>query len=56
MEKKVRGYTAVMNGDELWVNTESDEMITIVVKDTDLRWALYCKNIEITIKVLEPIN
>ena len=44
------GYSAAMNGNELWVATETDEPIKIVIKDHALRWGLYCKNLKITIE------
>lgn len=47
------GFVQAMNGDELWVNTETDERITIVVKDQKLRWDLYCKHVEVTIEVID---
>lgn len=47
------GFVQAMNGNELWINTETDERITIVVKDQKLRWDLYCKNVKVTIEVID---
>jgi len=45
-----KGNVAAMNGNELWVNTENDEIVKFVVNDKELRWQLYCKNVKITIE------
>lgn len=50
------GRTSAMNGNELWVSTESDEMITIVIKDDDLRWGVYCKKVKVTIETIGDDN
>lgn len=48
-----KGFTQAMNGEELWVNTTTDEMVKIVVKDSKTRWNLYCKHVKITIEVID---
>jgi hypothetical protein len=53
-KKMVRkGYVEAMNGNELWINTETDERITIVVKDQKLRWDLYCNRVKVIIEVID---
>lgn len=47
------GFTQVMNGEELWVNTTTDEIVKFVVKDSKTRWELYCKHVKITIEVID---
>lgn len=44
------GFIQAMDGDELWINTPTDERITVKVNDRDLRWNLYCKHVKITIE------
>ena len=46
------GFAASMSGEELWIATETDENIKVVIKDHDLRWSLYCKNLKITIETI----
>lgn len=48
-----KGFAQAMDGNELWVNTETDEMIKIVVKDKETLWKLYCKHVKITIEVID---
>lgn len=48
-----KGFVQAMNGNELWVNTQTDEMVKIVVKDRETLWKLYCKNVKITIEVID---
>ena len=47
------GFTQAMNGEELWVNTATDEIVKFVVKDSKTRWNLYCKHVKITIEVID---
>lgn len=47
------GFVQAMNGDEIWVNTTADEMITIKIKGDKLRWLLYCKNVKVTVEILD---
>ena len=42
-----------MNGNELWVNTQTDEMVKFVVKDRETRCKLYCKHVKISIEVID---
>ncbi len=44
------GYTQAMEGEKLLINTVTDEMITVVMKDKKKRWDLYCKPVKITIE------
>lgn len=48
-----RGFIQAMNGHELWINTETDEMVKIVVHDETLLRKLYCTNVKITIEPLD---
>jgi len=48
-----KGHVAAMDGNELWVNTQTDERIVIAMKDRDLRWDLYCKCVKITIEQID---
>jgi len=48
-----KGFVQAMNGNELWVNTQTDEMVKIVVKDRETLWKLYCKHVKITIEVID---
>ena len=50
------GYIAAMDGEELCVCTEDDEMVRFVVKNHDLRWALYCKHVKITIERVKRVK
>lgn len=47
------GFTQAINGEELWINTTVDEMITVVIKDRKLRWDFYCKQVKVTVDVIE---
>jgi hypothetical protein len=47
------GFVQAMNGHELWVNTETDEMIKIVVHDETLLRKLYCSHVKITIETFD---
>lgn len=47
------GFTQAMDGESLLVNTTTDEMVQITIKDRDLRWALYCKHVRITIEEID---
>lgn len=48
-----KGFTQAMDGNELWVNTTTDEMVRFVVKDRDARWGLYCKYVKVTIEIID---
>jgi len=48
-----KGFVQAMNGNELWINTQTDEMIKVVVKDRDIQRGLYCKHVKITIEVID---
>lgn len=47
------GVVSAMNGSELCVNTETDEIVKFVVKDRDLLWKYYCGKVRVTIELLE---
>lgn len=47
------GVVSAMNGNELWVNTETDEIVKFVVKDRDLLRKYYCGKVRVTIELLE---
>jgi hypothetical protein len=54
MEKIVKkGFAGSMDGSTLWIDTENDERITIRLKDDRVRWDLYCKNVKVTIEVID---
>lgn len=46
------GEVIVMYCDELWINTPTDERITVRVKDKKLRNELYCSAVKVTIEVI----
>lgn len=48
------GYICAMDGTELWINTDTDESIKFVIKDHDLRWKFYCKEVKITLEITKP--
>jgi hypothetical protein len=48
-----KGFVQAMNGNELWVNTQTDEMVKFVVKDRETRCKLYCKHVKISIEVID---
>jgi len=48
-----KGFVQAMNGNELWVNTQTDEMVKFVVKDRETRRKLYCKHVKISIEVID---
>jgi len=48
-----KGFVQVINGNELWVNTQTDEMVKFVVKDKEIQRQLYCKHVKITIDVID---
>jgi hypothetical protein len=53
-EKIVKvGFAEAMDGSTLWINTETDEKVTIRLKDDRVRWDLYCKKVKVTIEVIE---
>ena len=43
-----KGFTQAMNGKDLWVNTETDEIVKFFVRDDKLRNDLYCRPVTIT--------
>ena len=47
-----KGFVQAMNGNELWVNTQTDEMVKIVCNDRETLWKLYCKHVKITIEAV----
>jgi hypothetical protein len=48
-----RGFIQAMNGNELWVNTETDEMVKFIVHDESLLMKLYCTHVRIIIESLD---
>ncbi len=48
-----KGFVQAMNGNELWVNTQTDEMVKFVVKDRETQRKLYCRHVTITIAIDE---
>jgi len=47
------GFAQAMNGKELWINTESDEIIKLFVRDDKLRGDLYCRPVTVTFEFEE---
>jgi len=50
-----KGFAQAMDGDTLWINTETDERITIHIKDKETRWNLYCKHLKVTIEIIDEL-
>jgi len=48
-----KGFVQAVNGNELWVNTQTDEMVKFVVKDRETQRKLYCKHVKISIEVID---
>jgi hypothetical protein len=48
-----KGFVQAMNGNELWVNTQTDEIVKFVIKDRETQRKLYCKHVKITIEVID---
>ena len=46
-----QGFIQAMGDRELWVNTDTDEIVKFAVKDEELRNKLYCKECKIIIEV-----
>ena len=46
------GFTQAMDGESLLVNTTTDEIISIKIKDRDKRWDYYCKFVKVTMEVI----
>ena len=44
------GEVLAMKGNELWVNTEYDQIVKFAVDDKEVRNKLYCKKVKITIE------
>ena len=49
MKKVIKGYVQAMDGETLLVNTTTDELVTIKIRDKVERRKLYCKEVTITI-------
>ncbi len=47
------GFTQAITGNELWINTKTDEMITVVIKDEKLRQDYYCNHVKVTIQAID---
>jgi hypothetical protein len=48
-----KGFVQAMSGEELWVNTQTDEIVKIVVKDPNVRKELYCKYVKISVDIID---
>lgn len=48
-----KGFVQAMNGNNLLINTLTDELVEIVVKDKKTRWNMYCKHVKITIEEID---
>lgn len=47
-----KGFVQAMNGKEVWINTTTDERITVYIKDENIRNDIYCKYVKVTIEVI----
>ena len=57
MEKIIKkGVAEAMDGSTLWINTTTDERITIRMNDDRLRWDLYGKALKVTIEVIDDVE
>jgi hypothetical protein len=50
------GFTQAMDGENLLVNTVTDEPVKIMVKDKKKRWELYCKKVRVTIEEMPDVQ
>ncbi|MCP4984904.1 MAG: hypothetical protein GY928_02210 [Colwellia sp.] len=50
---ELNGFAQAMKGNELLINTTTDELVSVVIKDKKTRWDLYCKHVKITIDVID---
>lgn len=48
-----KGFVKATNGNELWVDTQTNEMIKIIVNDREIQHKLYCEHVKITIEVID---
>ena len=48
-----KGYVQAMDGETLLINTQTDELVKVVVKDKRTRWDMYCKHVKITIEEID---
>jgi hypothetical protein len=48
-----KGFSQAMDGETLLINTQTDELIQVHIKDKKTRWDLYCKHLKITIEVID---
>jgi len=48
-----KGFVQAMNGNELWINTETDEMIRVVVKDRKIQRKFYCSYVKVIIEIID---
>ena len=48
-----KGFAQAMDGETLLINTQTDELIQVHIKDQKTRWDLYCKHLKITIEVID---
>ena len=48
-----KGFAQAIDGENLLINTQDDELIQIHIKDKKTRWDLYCKHLKITIEVID---
>jgi len=52
MTKVILGYTQMVYGEQLIINTTTDELIKMHIKDREERWDLYCNHVKITVEKL----
>ena len=48
-----KGYIGAMNGTELWVMTQEDEMIKFVVKDRAIHRHFHTQHVKVTIEIID---
>lgn len=46
------GEVRAMNGENLFINTLTDEMITLRIKNKEVRKQLYCSAVKVTIEII----
>jgi len=51
-----KGIAQAMDGTTLWINTTTDERITVHIKDDKLRWRLYCKPVKVTFEIIDDTD
>jgi len=48
-----KGFVQAMDGNDLWVNTTTDELVRFVCKSREDQKKFYCKHVKITIEIID---